>query len=185
MERQQRSVYRRGADDGLVFGAYLIVLVLLMCGTPYVGILAVPALAMAAVVPFIIYRFLRRSYVRDFGLSGFSELWLQGIITFVCGTMLMAVAAYIFMRFVKPDFVVEQVNAAIGLYRSAGTPESLQTARALELLVERRMVPGPIYIVIEMMLMGIFTGSILSMIVTWIVRLRKVPSPLDDTQSPR
>lgn len=183
MESQHRSVYKRGADDGFLFGGYLSALALCICGSPYVPWLAIPALAMMIFVPVVIYRFLRRSYVRDFGLSSFSELWLQGIITFVCGTLLMAATAYIFIRFIKPDFVIDQVKTAAGLYRTMADPQARQMAHTLDLMIERHLVPAPIYVVVEMMLMGIFTGSILSMFITWIVRRRKVHTRLDDVNT--
>ncbi len=181
MNNQQRSVYRRGADDGFIFGAYLCVLILLLGYTPYVPWCSLPALLLMMFVPVVIYRMLRRSYVRDFGLTTFSELWLQGIVTFVCGSLLMAAMAYVFMRFLKPDFVVEQVKAAAELYRSMPDNASQNMAHMLDLTIERKMLPAPIYVVVELMLISIFTGSILSMIITWAVRLRRVRSKLDDS----
>lgn len=183
MQGEKKSVYKRGADDGFIFGAYLAVWFIMLCCSLYVNFLAIPSLIMMAGVPFIIYAFLRRSYVRDFGLSSFSELWLQGIITFVCGTLIMACVGFVFMRFVRPDYIHDLWSAAIELYESVPDSSASDFARTLRLMEERNMLPQPIYVVVEMMLSGVFTGSILSMILTWIVRLRKVRTRLDDVTS--
>ncbi len=87
------------------------------------------------------------------------------------------------MRFIKPDFVIDQVKTAAGLYRTMADPQAQQMAHTLDLMIERHLVPAPIYVVVEMMLMGIFTGSILSMFITWIVRRRKVHTGLDDVNT--
>lgn len=175
MEKDRPNVYRRGADDGFVLGAWLVALVLLLCGSPYLPWLALPAMLVFVGVPVIVWRMLRRTYMADGGRTGFSELWLQGIITFVCGSLLMAAASFVFMRYVHPDFVLEQVERAADIYRSLGDPAAEQMARVLDTMIERHLVPSAISVAVEMMLMGVFTGSLLSMVLTWVVRLRRVP----------
>ncbi|MDE7125884.1 MAG: DUF4199 domain-containing protein [Muribaculaceae bacterium] len=176
MDKKQRTVYKQGADDGFVFGAYLSVLFLMLGYSPYYPVLSLPALVLILFVPFVIYKMLRRSYVRDLGLTDFSALWLQGIVTFVCGTLLMGCVAFVFMRYLKPGFIVEQVQSAADIYRSMSDAGSQHLADTLDLMVERHLLPAPIYVAVELMLMGIFSGSILSMALTWLVRMRKVDS---------
>ena len=182
MQKQHpTSVYRRGADDGFIMGAYLSVWIILVCASLYNNITGLIGLVMAAGVPGLIYAMLRRSYVKDFGLSTFSFLWLQGIVTFVCGTLMMAVVAFIYMRFIYPDYVMDLFTMVADKYGELPSAEAQAFSRNLHLMVETKSYPSPIYVALELMMSGIFTGSILSMLITWLVRLRKVRSELDRT----
>ena len=93
MSEQHKSVYKSGADDGFILGAYLSVWFLLLGYSTENVYLAPLAMLMMLGVPVLIFFMLRRAHVRAYGLSQFSELWLQGIITFVCGTLHMGVVA--------------------------------------------------------------------------------------------
>lgn len=180
MESQQTSVYKRGADDGFILGIYLSVWILAVCYTLYYPIMSWVSFVLSCGVPVLLYVMLRRSYVRDFGLSAFSFLWLQGIISFVCGTLMMAAVGFIFMRFIKPEFLPELVTYVADIYEQSPSAEARTIGENMHKMVELRALPQPIYVVIEMMLFGIFSGSMLSMLVTGLVRLRKVKTTLDN-----
>lgn len=178
-QQHSTSVYRRGADDGFIMGVYLSVWIILVCSSIYYQITGIIGLILSAGVPALLYVMLRRSYVKDFGLSTFSFLWLQGIVTFVCGTLMMAVVAFIFMRFIRPDYISELFSMVADQYESLPSAEAQSFAHNLHLMVKNNTLPTPIYVALELMMSGIFTGSILSMFITWLVRLRKVRSSLD------
>lgn len=180
MQKQQStSVYRRGADDGFILGTYLSVWIILVCASLYNSITGLIGLVMAAGVPGLIFAMLRRSYVKDLGMSTFSFLWLQGIVTFVCGTLMMAVVAFIYMRFIHPDYVQELFLFVADRADELPSEGNHAMAQQFRLMVEMKKCPSPIYVVLELMMSGIFTGSILSMLVTWLVRLKRVHSSLD------
>ncbi len=180
MSEQHKSVYKSGADDGFILGAYLSVWFLLLGYSTENIYLAPLAMLMMLGVPVVIFFMLRRAYVRAYGLSQFSELWLQGIITFVCGTLLMGVVAYVFLRYLNPGFIMNQASVAAGYYASLPGQEARSVAHALQVMIDRNMLPEPIYVVFQMILLGVFSGSMLSMVATWIVRRIKVRSRLDD-----
>ena len=105
MATEQKSVYKRGADDGLFFGIYLIIMFFssaFSMAVPFAGLLSI---ILVLGVPFLIYRFLRRSYVNDSGTTQFSALWVQGITTFFCGSLISGIAALVYMQWVNPDFI--------------------------------------------------------------------------------
>ena len=77
MSEQHKSVYKSSADDGFILGAYLSVWFLLLGYSTENVYLAPLAMLMMLGVPVLIFFMLRRAYVRAYGLSQFSELWLQ------------------------------------------------------------------------------------------------------------
>lgn len=92
-----KSPYRRGADDGILFG-------LLLCAAFFCGVysfrlplLGFACLVIALSVPFVIYRFLRRSYVTDRYTTQLSSLWMQGIMTFACGCVIAGLVATVYL----------------------------------------------------------------------------------------
>lgn len=104
----------------------------------------------------------------------FSSLWMQGIVTFFCGTSIMALTAYIYMRWISPDFLIEQVTAAIDSYKSIDHEQSQKAAEVLQRIIDNKLMPTPIQMAIQMIWLGVFTGSLLSIIVSLLVQARKV-----------
>lgn len=174
MATEQKSVYRRGADDGLFFGIYLIIMFFASAfsmAVPFAGLLSIILLLG---VPFLIYRFLRRSYVNDNGTTQFSALWVQGITTFFCGSLISGIVAFIYMRWINPDFILSQVQALIDVYMTTDWVEGKEIAEVLKKMIANNMLPTPINIVIESIWLAVFTGSILSMILSIVVQTRKI-----------
>ena len=104
-ETETKSIYARGADCGLWLGLCFIALFLLAAASMRVPALNIAVIATAACVPVLSYRFLRRTHVAAHGLTSFSALWMQGIVMFACGSLLLGAAAYAYIRLVEPRFV--------------------------------------------------------------------------------
>lgn len=174
MAYQQKSVYRRGADDGLFFGVYLIALFFATAYSltmPFVGLLS--TILMLA-VPVVIYRFLRRAHIERDGKSQFSELWLHGIVIFFCGGLIVSVVALIYMKWFEPNFIVNQAKIAIQIWEEANVPQAGEMAKVLNQAIEQKMIPTPINVVIEMLWLQVFTGSLLSMLLSAIIKSIKI-----------
>lgn len=178
-----RSVYARGADDGLYMGAYLSALMVIFGLATHYALASVAALVMMAAVPLIIFRFLKRSLAEDCGRSTFSALWLHGICIFFFGGLLMAVTIYVCLRFVQPGFLTEQMNNVIAFYLSMDDPQATEFAGTLSKMVKYGQLPSPLEIALEMVWLGVFTGSMLSMVIAYIVRRKglKTPPPFKNT----
>lgn len=174
------SPYGRGADNGFLFGIYLTALFFVMIGAENHGILGLITMIMALAVPFIIYRFLRRSFVADNGTTLFSSLWLQGIMTFLCGSLISGVAAFVFMRWMDPAFLTRNAERAIEVYRSMDNPSATSIADGLEVLLRNGALPTPIQVVFQSIWGAVLSGSVLSMIVTAIVRSQKVDKSITE-----
>ncbi|MBQ9076447.1 MAG: DUF4199 domain-containing protein [Muribaculaceae bacterium] len=172
MALEKYSPFRRGADDGFLFGIYLTVLFFATASAtsvPYIGLLSP---LMAAGVPIVTYIYLRRSYVKDYGTTQFSSLWMQGIVMFFCGSIIMALAAYIYMRWIAPDFLISQITSSIETLKGQGRGK--EVIDILQKMLDNNLIPTPIQVAIEMIWLGVFSGSLLSIIVSLIVQAHKV-----------
>lgn len=106
-----KSPYRRGADDGFLFGIYLTVMFFASIFAGSFAPLSLLALVMMVSVPVVIYRFMR-SYHRSLGPSGtFAMLWMQGVMIFFCGMLIAGTALVVYMKWIHPGFVVEQAHS--------------------------------------------------------------------------
>lgn len=165
-----KSPYRRGADEGFLFGLYLIVLFLAMTGAERHGLLGLVTMVLAIGVPFIIYALLRRTYRQEGGTTTLSSLWMQGIMIFLCGSMLSGVVAYIYMRYIDPSFLLRNARSAIEVYESLDNPSAREIARGMETLIEHGALPTPIQIVFQSIWSAVLSGSLLSLVTGLIVR---------------
>ncbi len=174
-ETETKSIYARGADCGLWLGLCFIALFLLAAASIRVPALNIAVIATAACVPVLSYRFLRRTHVAAHGLTSFSALWMQGIVMFACGSLLLGAAAYAYIRLVEPRFVANVVQAGIDYYTAAGTPQALAMADDLRRIEELNRLPRTGDVVLMYIWATVFSGSILSMILALIARARRVP----------
>ncbi len=171
-----KSVYRRGADDGFWFGLYLSILFLVSANSIFSAFAGIFSVVMAIAVPFIIFFFLRRSYRADNFTSTFSALWLHGICIFFFGSLIAALTTYIFLRFVNPTYINTLVDMAIEFYGSVDTPDAHEVTTVLQKARAAHMLPTPGGTAVQVIWAGVFTGSLLSMVVSAIVKASKRPT---------
>lgn len=169
-----KSPYKRGADEGIFMGALFIVLFLAvtksmdsMFATWIAWILALVG------VPGLTFYLLRRSNERDNGLTLHSSLWVQGIVIFFCGSLILALFIYLYLRWMNPTFMVDHLIKMADAYASMNTPQGQQISDTIHAIINQDLVPSAISIGIETIWIGVFTGSLLSIVLAWIVKLKK------------
>lgn len=172
-----RSVYRRGADDGFLMGIYLSVLFIAAVSSIYSALATVVCIVMAIAVPFLTFFFLRRSYRSDNCTTTFSALWLHGICIFFFGSLLMALTSYIYLRFINPSYITTVIDMAKEVYSSVGTDDARQMVEMMQKIQDSHMLPTGGQVAVEIIWAGVFTGSLLSMVVSAIVRAVTRPTP--------
>ena len=170
MTTESKSVFKRGADDGFWAGIYLSVLVIALLLSVKSLLAGMLGLVMAVGVPVATYLLLRRAYRADYGTTRFSELWMQGICTFFFGSLIMAVALYVFLGYIEPGYIYSLVGQAVDTYRVVGTPQAVEMADMLQKLADSHMLPSPIMVAVDMIWTVSFTGSVLSLLLSLIVR---------------
>ncbi len=174
-EPKPRSLYERAGTDGAWLGLWFTLLFGLSVASMRVPLLNIAVLTMALLVPFIAYRFLRRTYVASHGLMTYSALWMQGILTFGAGSLILCAAAFIFMRWIYPDFILDTLRMGVEFYRNEPTGTGAELAEEFQTIIDRKLAPSPFTIAMVWMWLGLFSGSVLSMFLAAIVRIAKVP----------
>lgn len=167
------SLFRSGADFGLMFGAMFVAvffLALFSLETPSLGFVA---LAGALLVPCLLYKLLARTYRRMNGLATFSMLWMEGIVVFFCGALVLALAVYVFLRWINPFYITDRLQDLSAFYREAGDEDSVAMADTIDTVLHGHIVPAPIEIAIELIWFTVFSGSVLSMAVAGIIKVMK------------
>ena len=169
-----KSIYRVGAENGVGFGIYLTVLsIMLMYGFDSV-LLMYASIVLFLGIPGVVYFYMRRYHVAAHGISQFSALWMLGILIFLFGSLICGCVTYIWMQYIEPTFIYDQVQMAIKLYETVPGENARILVDVLERAVENHMLPSAIDIVIEMIMLTTFVGSIVSMILSAVVRMKRV-----------
>lgn len=168
------SPYKRGADDGITFAIYLTVLFFASIFSPKHILLSVSSLVLMAGVPFMIYYYLRRAYVADKGIATVSSLWMHGIMIFVCGSVLSAVVQVVYLRWIDPLYISNMVKLLIDTYSKIPGENAREIVTVLQRTLDYHLLPSAISIVFEMIWLAIFSGSLLSLLMTLLVRARPV-----------
>lgn len=173
-----RSVYHIGATNGVTIGLLLSAMFLTQSyGLHNLILLLIGDILMLA-VPFVTYRLLVRDHDRYSYMRSVSAVWLDGIVSFICGSLILALVMYIFLRFLQPGFTAEQIKNVAGLYRELKTSQGDAMAKAMEQLIATHQVPSPIQLSFSMLWLTSFAGAMLSMLLALVIRYitrRKVP----------
>lgn len=166
------SPYRRGAVYGLPFGLYLTALFFAISYTFDFPILSPIVFVLMLGVPFIIYGFLRRSFVEDKGTTIYSSLWMEGIAIFFFGGLLATLVSVVYMRWIEPSFIESRIDAIIELYNHTDYSRSEEIVDIITRAKEQNLIPKPIDISIDMLWFIVFSGSMLSMLMALLARAR-------------
>lgn len=131
------------------------------------------ALIMMVGVPVIIYKCLRRMYVEEGGESIFATLWMYGILIFFFGSLISATVLIVYLRWLNPGVIVEQLQTSIEILNASGLPVGNEIAAQLTQMIEQKALPSDVEIGIRTISSSVFTGSLLSMIIAAIVKARR------------
>ena len=169
------SPYRRGDDDGFLFGILLSAMFFAGVFSFTIPLLGLISTLLALSVPFVIYFFLRRAYVADYGTTLLSSLWMQGIMIFACGSLIAGLLAMVYLKWINPDFFSARIAEAIEFYRSSGWESGERMADTRSAMVEARVRPSAVQMVLETIWLSIVSGSLLSLLMGLLARARAVP----------
>ena len=167
-----RPITARAAENGVYISAAICLLLLLLAvgsQVPAVGILFwIGAIGM----PFFAFRLLSRNCMHSGGYLSFAEIWAEGIASFFLGSLIPAALSYVLLRFAFPDFIGHQVQAAIDVFNSLGSPEGDMWAKTLESLRERGQMPGAADIAANIISVNIVAGTVLSLFLAIVLSAR-------------
>lgn len=167
------SPYRRGADDGFIFGIYLSVMFLASLYSSHLPSLSFLSLIMAVCVPVVIFWFIRRFDKQLKEFSTFPMLWMQGVVIFVCGVLIAGVVLVVYMKWIEPDFILNQLRMIVETGSASHDATMKEFADIADQMIKANFVPSPMYIVTQIILLAIVTGSILSIIIAMCLTIRR------------
>lgn len=176
MEDNRKSVYHTGSADGLIMGAAFIATMAVSLLSIKFESTALSLLFLAMAVPGIAAlaaALIRKRMVENRCRDSFSSLWMHGITMFICGNLIFGLAFYVYLRFLDPEFLVRETLQAASLYSGLGTEEGDHMAKLLHSMVDKRLLPTPIAFAFSLMWFGSFFGSMLSLILTFLVRMSR------------
>ncbi len=166
---QPLSPYRRGADNGFLLGIYISVLYVCMLQSSRVPLLNIAAMAMIVAVPVVTYFLLRRDRVAPGGMPTLGALWVDGLITFLCGGLIGSLVMFVYLRWIEPDFIISNLEQTIELLNDAPDASGRELAREMRTALDSGFSVSPIFFAMSMLWMAGASGSVLSLIVSAIV----------------
>lgn len=168
------SPYRRGADDGFIFGLYLSLMFFGSIFAPKLPLLGLLSFAMMIAVPAVIFIFMRRYDRQLQECATFPMFWMQGVVIFICGILISGALLVVYLQWFDTDYIRLQMESMAELGES---PEAkgtvLEEAGSItRRMLDARFIPSPIAIVTELIMAAIVSGSLLSIILGCFFALR-------------
>lgn len=166
------SPYRRGGDDGLKFGMYLTAMFACSIFSSAAPLLGLVGMALVLAVPVVAWRRLSR-YDRDCGgAASMPMMWMQGVVMFAGGMLVAGAFLAAYMTWANPDFIAQQWQAIADMQGQTANADVDNVAQIARRMIEAGMLPTPMAIVIELFLMGVTSGSLLSLACAAIIAAR-------------
>lgn len=172
MGQEPKSLYRRGADTGLYFGLYLSGLFFASSYSVDIPGLSLTTFIMMVAVPFIIYKCMRAYFNDEKGIVTFPSLWMYGIAIFIFGSIIAAAVSATYMKWIAPDFIDTRIQASIELLNATPGPDTKEMVKMLTLVRDSGMIPGPVELSLRMVSFNVFSGSMLSLLMSLLVKAR-------------
>jgi len=164
MDNVSHNVYALGARQGLWAGAYFTATFLLQTvGSGSVFAMLLGNLMVLA-VPFVLFGLLRRHFRDTDCRASFSEVWMHGIMIFLCGSLILALATFVYLKFIDPGFIYRETARLVEAYRSLDSEMAAGMAGTLSDALHTHSLPSAIQCAISFMWLGGFSGSMLSLI---------------------
>jgi len=180
-----QSPYRRGADDGFIFGLYLTALIFASVFSAQVPLLGLLSFGLAVAVPAVVYRMMAR-YDRAMGKAGaFAVNWMHGVVIFVCGALISGALLTVYMRWIDPGFIASQMRHLADLEGEFPGSAIDYSAELAGQMLAANFLPSAISVAAELMMLTVFTGSCLSMMLSAFFALRRARSNTPPTPPSR
>lgn len=161
---------KTAATQGIKFGIVITVMTLSAMLSIDVASLSILCMAIFLFVPFMLYRAMTDYKRQRSAEVRHSELWMLGIGIFFFGSLICAIATYIFLRFVQPDYLYRMITAAIAAVEQTPSDQQESTLKVLHGIIDNGMLPTAIEVAVQLIWSYTFSGSILSLIVAAIAK---------------
>ena len=165
-----QDVYREGAYKGVPMGIYLSVLSVLSMMTDSYPSISLVAWPMILLVPVVHWLLLYIVYARYKGGATFSQIWMTGITEFFGASLICALITYAYLQYCDPDFFYRIVTSLAKTLE--GDPQMSELSKSLKIVIDGGLVPTNIEYCGQMMMFTVFSGSVLTIVLIPLVKLR-------------
>ena len=168
-----KSPYKLGAEQGLKTG--LLISAAFFCSVyqEAMPLLSFLLFALLIIIPLTVYAGMRLTYVDSEGRATFAALWMQGIMTFICGSLLGSLVALLYLNYLDPTYIHDTVDQLRAAYTKLHSPEARQMADVLGYMIDNHLVPTNGTIVMGMFWLMVASGSVSSIFLSLLARARK------------
>ena len=164
---KKKSIYQRAAEWGVPFGLYLACAAMPYIFSDYFPPLSFLFIIMVLGLPFIVGFFQRRKFIEDDGFTEYAGLWMLGIMLFLLGTLVASLIVYLVLQYFRPTFMYDQAQVIINAYKDMPEMKNSDMLRVIKRMVDEKLMPSPIEVVMNMYWLITFSGSLLSAITAW------------------
>ena len=172
MNDPKKNIFQLASEWGVPFGLYLALAAVASLFADVFPPLGIVFWVMVLGTPFLAYHFQRRKFIEDDGFTEYAALWMLGILLFILGAVLSSFAAYLVLRFIRPEFMYEQGRRVIEAYSQIPEMRDSEMLHVIRRMVNERLMPSPIETVINTFWLVSFLGSITSAITALAARHR-------------
>lgn len=168
-----KSVYKYAAEAGLPIGIYLSSMSACILFSLQFPFLPTIFTFLLAGFPFILLYFMRRMKRIEPSYSKFAPLWLFGIYSVIFGVLICSLLSGLYLTVVDPGFISRYVAETLAAIESSPlAPQYADTTDLMHKAIEEKMLPGSMEFVASMGWFTCFGGSMLSLILAYILRSR-------------
>ena len=169
----EKSVFKCGAENGLIFGLYLSAIFFTCIYGNSSFMISFLGLVMFLAVPLVIFAFMRRYHVTYPETSTFSNLWTLGTATYLFGSLICGIVTYIWLQYITPDFIVNQAKMALATDEQIPEFKNHEFTSMLRKAISDKMLPSPIMIVFQLIWATLTAGVVTSLILAPLARIGK------------
>ena len=158
------SIFQRAAEWGIPFGLYLACAAMTYIFSDFFPPLSLLFIVMCLCVPMVVYFFQRRKFKEDDGFTEYAGLWMLGIMLFLLGTLVASFIVYLVLQHVRPTFMYDQAQVIINTSKEVPGAIDKELLQIIKRMVDEKLMPSPIEIVMSMYWLVTFMGSLISAI---------------------
>ena len=169
-----KNVFIKSAELGVPFGAMLLVASIAQMYADKMPLLSFVTLLVAILAPVVIYRFQRKRFIESDGFATYSELWTLGIFTTIGGAMICGLITYGVITMLRPDFLYEQAQAFIDIYKAQPLKQMQEVADVMQKMVKNNLLPTPIDYCMQMFWLTTSLGCVGSAVTAFFAGMTKL-----------
>lgn len=170
-ERKSLLIY--SMEGGAWLGLYLVLRFVCSVAGTVSPLFDAVALVMFALTPIVLYYLMLQYHRHNNYVSGFSLLWMMGIMLFFFASLICAIPEYVFYQYIDPDYIANAMSQSVKLIEELGLMQNDETYNQMRQLISEGTTPTALQMIMSSMWSNVFFGSLISILVALFVTRRK------------